>query len=248
MEETIRGVYPFLDVNRTPIGIDRLDMLLRGGLLRGRTYLVAGETGTGKTILSLQYLIYGAQVLGENGIYVLVDEGLEEFIRGAKSLGWDLQSLIDEERISIMTLLTEFPERFKDKYLEAVAKSIIKDIKEEADRINAKRLVIDPIAPLILSEKTLNWMREYVRRLMLGIEENVGCTTIVTSEIPTGTNALSRYGVEEFLASGVIVLRIEKRNDEYARVMYIRKMRWTPIRPIELEFDIIPGKGIVIKS
>jgi len=238
--------YVMLGLERVPTGIEKLDRILKGGFIRRRTYLIAGETGTGKTIFGLQYLIHGARVLEENGIYVLVDESIDDLIRGAKSLGWDLRELVDEGKLSIMTLLSEFPEKFKNKYMEAIVSSIVKDIKEEADRINAKRLVIDPIAPLILSEKTLGWMREYVRRLMIEIEEKVGCTTIVTSEVPTGSNALSRYGVEEFLAAGVILLQLRKRNGDYVRVMHIRKMRWTPIKPLELEFDIVPGKGIVI--
>ena len=223
-----------------------LDQVLKGGFIRGRTYLVAGETGTGKTIFGLQYLIYGAYALGESGIYVTVDEDAETLISGARSLGWDLQSLIEGNKLSIMTMISQFPEKFKGKYMDAVVRSIVRDIKEEADRINAKRLVIDPIAPFIVEESALSVVREYIRLLMRELERYIGCTTIVTSEIPTGSNALSRYGVEEFLASGIIVLRLLKENGRYIRVLHIRKMRWTPLKPSEFVFDIIPGKGIVI--
>ena len=129
------------------------------------------------------------------------------------------------------------------KRLETTMKQLIDTTKE----IGAKRLSIDPIAPLIGRLDDLPLVREYVRALILSIEDNLGTTNVLTSEIPThATMALSRYGVEEFLASGVIVLDLEKNRDGFTRTLTIPKMRWTDVQPSTYVFEIIQGKGVVI--
>ncbi|RLF99149.1 MAG: hypothetical protein DRN47_04180, partial [Candidatus Wolframiiraptor sp.] len=79
---------------RVSTGIPKLDQMLGGGLLKGRTYLVTGETGVGKTILSLQFLLEGLKN-GEQCIYVSLDERIEGVLRGALSLGWDLWEYVN---------------------------------------------------------------------------------------------------------------------------------------------------------
>ncbi|RLF08570.1 MAG: recombinase RecA [Thermoprotei archaeon] len=225
-------------------GIEGLDEII-GGLIKGRTYLVAGETGTGKTLFALNFLVYGA-LNNEPGIYLLVDEDYEDFIKGARAFGWDLEYLIDQDKLSILTLLPDFVERMKNKSLDSIVKSIVYNLGSEARRIGAKRLVIDPVAPLVLSESELGKMREYIRSLIINLEKQVGTTNIITSEIPTGSNKLSRYDIEEFLAAGVFVLRLERIGNKYIRTILIRKMRWRPVHPELYTFSIASGRGIVL--
>jgi len=229
-----------------PTGIKGLDKVIGGGFIKGRTYLVAGETGTGKTLFSLNYLVYGASI-NEPGVYILVDEDVEDLMRGAKAFGWDLEVLVSQKKLSIMTLLPEFTERFRNKSIDTIILSIAKDIMREVRRINAKRLVIDPVAPLVIAEKNVISTREYIRNLVITIERGLGTTTVITSEIPTNSNALSRFGVEEFLAAGVIVLGIERKDNDFYRTLFIRKMRWRPVPPSIYLFDIVPSYGLVVK-
>ena len=231
----------------TPTGIEGLDEIIGGGFIKGRTYLVAGETGTGKTIFSLNYLVYGASI-GEPGVYLLVDEDYEDFIGGALSFGWDLEALIKKNLLSVLTLLPDFAEKMKDKPIETIVKSLVFNLKTEAMRIGAKRLVIDPVAPLIMGERDPTWTRSYIRNLVISIEKEIGTTNIITSEIPTGSNALSRFGVEEFLAAGVIVLGIERVKGEFLRTLFVRKMRWRPVKPAMYLFKIETGRGIVVNG
>jgi len=168
-------------------------------------------------------------------------------MRGAKAFGWDLEVLVSQKKLSIMTLLPEFTERFRNKSIDTIILSIAKDIMREVRRINAKRLVIDPVAPLVIAEKNVISTREYIRNLVITIERGLGTTTIITSEIPTNSNALSRFGVEEFLAAGVIVLGIERKGNDFYRTLFIRKMRWRPVPPSIYLFDIVPSYGLVVK-
>lgn len=234
-------------IERVPTGVPGLDEIIEGGLLKGRTHLVAGGAGTGKTIFSLQYLINGA-LKGEGGVYVAIDESKEEVIRGAEAFGWNMEELIDRNIISVIQIIPSFAEKFKKKYIEAAVGSVLVGLKKEKGRINATRLVIDPIAPLLTKEEDLPFTREYIRNLLLSIERELGCTTIIVSEVPTGTHALSRFGVEEFIASGIITLRVAREDFKVYRVLNVRKLRWTAVEPIDYMFKIVKGVGIVVEG
>lgn len=233
----------------TPTGIDGLDQILGGGFIRGRSYLISGETGTGKTLISLTFLLQGALRLGEAGIYVSVDETYEQLVMGAKRFGWDLEELRAKGLIEILVPEMDLIERIREKDPTAIAKSLIASLRDYVAALNAQRLVIDPIAPLVTMEKDVQVLREYIRVLVMGIEREIGTTNIVTTEIPSGSTAISRYGVEEFLAAGVMVTGIAKARDgSFKRVIFIRKMRWSPVPPGLYEFDIVPKEGVVVKS
>lgn len=233
-----------------PTGIPGLDEILAGGFLRGKTYLVAGEAGCGKTIFSIQFLINGA-LNGEPGLYIAIDEPTNQLLRGLKLFGWDLGDLISARKLMFLDMRTHFSKIYmRDERKHIEPRYIIEQILNAAKKINAKRLVIDPIAPLVYGgkEEDVLYAREFLREMVFAIEKTGELTTIMTSEIPTGSTKLSRFGVEEFLASGIIVLGIEEIYGNVERVMYIRKARWAPVKPSKYIFDIVSGKGIVIRE
>lgn len=235
-----------LTANRVSTGNEQLDSILGGGFKRGKTYLVAGKAGTGKTIFSLQYLLHGANN-GEPGIYVTVDEKPETLMDDSMRFGWNLYECIQKKRLSILPVRKFFAFDRWNKNPQKRLDGTMKQLVDRSKEIGAKRLAIDPIAPLIGSLEDIPLVREYVRALVLSIEDNLNTTNILTSEVPTQTtNSLSRYGVEEFLASGVIVLEMEKNRDGYSRTLTIPKMRWTDVQPSTYVFEIIQGRGVVI--
>jgi len=234
----------------TSTGIPYLDEILGGGFLRGKTYLIAGETGSGKTIFSLQFLIYGA-LHGEPGVYIAIDEPTDQLIKGIKQFGWDVTPLIKARKLLFLDMRTHFSKIYlRDERKKIEPKYVIESIIKNAKEVRARRLVIDPIAPLIYggSKDDVLYAREFLREMVFAIEKTGKLTTIMTSEIPTGSKQLSRFGVEEFLASGIIVLGLEEIEGRIERVMFIRKARWSPVRPGKFIFDIVPGTGIVIKG
>uniref|UniRef100_A0A7C4B967 Recombinase RecA n=1 Tax=Thermofilum pendens TaxID=2269 RepID=A0A7C4B967_THEPE len=233
-----------------PTGIPGLDEILGGGFLRGKTYLVAGEAGCGKTIFSIQFLIHGA-LIGEPGLYIAIDEPTNQLLRGLRLFGWDLGDLISSRRLMFLDMRTHFSKIYlRDERKHIEPRYIIEQILAAARKINAKRLVIDPIAPLVYGgkEEDVLYAREFLREMVFAIEKTGELTTIMTSEIPTGSSKLSRFGVEEFLASGIIVLGIEEIYGNVERIMYLRKARWAPVRPSKYIFDIVSGRGIVIRE
>ena len=240
-----------LKLNYAPTGIEELDEVLGGGFIKGKTYLVAGETGSGKTIFSLQFLLTGAVYYDEPGVYVAIDEPTDQLLKGLKRFGWDVSGLIREGKLTFLDMRTHFSKIYlRDERRRIEPKYVIESILRAAKKVKARRLVIDPIAPLIYggSPDDVLYVREFLREMVFAIERVGSLTTVLTSEIPTGSKQLSRFGVEEFLASGIIVLNIYEVRGEILRVMYVRKARWAPARPTKFVFDIEPGRGIVIKG
>ncbi len=245
--------YAYLE-DRAPTGIQFLDSYLGGGLKRGEVYLIAGEAGTGKTIFSLTFLKTGAEYYNEVGMYISVDEPSEDVKMGVReALGWDLDSLERSGRLIMMDFKTYFRIYAREERLTIDPRDLAKVIIEHVKKYDVRRLVIDPIAPLvIMSHQDVIWVREYLRELVFQLKRLKDVTTILTSEIPTGEESkLSRFGVEEYLAGGVIMLSLKELNlgDSLpclARIMFIRKMRWMPVRPIKLIYEIMSPYGIFV--
>ena len=228
-------------LDRISTGILKLDEMIGGGFIKGRTYLIAGETGCGKTIMSIQYILHGLKN-GEHCVYVSIDERIENVLSGVTSLGWDLYEYVKQGKLIPLEL------RLKTEDLKhgKEAKAFINTISKYTKGTPITRLVLDPISALAQGAGDLLWVREYIREIVAYLEEILGCTTLVTCDIPTGSKSLSRYGVEEFLASGIIVLGLRRIGGKFIRTIYIRKMRWSQIDTTIYTFDIVPGKGIVI--
>src|SRR5207253_7994981 len=102
--ESRRTITPTVQQNdeRAQTGIASLDKIIEGGLARGDTIIVAGQPGTGKTTLGLQFLYHGAVRCGENGVYASVIESGEKLKRNARRLGWDLDRLVKEGNIQLV--------------------------------------------------------------------------------------------------------------------------------------------------
>jgi len=228
--------------DRVSTGIPKLDKMLGGGLLRGRTYLVTGETGVGKTILSLRFLLEGLRN-GEQCIYVSLDERIDGVLRGALSLGWNFWDYIDQRLFYPFEfrLFTSDLKRFGKE-----SKAFVDAIEKIAHGRQISRIVLDPISALAMGAKEEFIVREYLREIINMMEERLGATTMLTCDIPTGSNRLSRFGFEEFLSSGVIVLGVVRLRGKLLKTIYVRKMRWSKADSAIYTFEIRPIEGIVI--
>jgi circadian clock protein KaiC len=232
---------------RIPAGIEGLDKLIGGGFLVNKVYLVSGESGTGKTVFGLQYL-YSGLIKGENGIYVSGVEKLGHCVLDAESLGWDFGQYVRERKLDLLDLSPHFAGLHAGKAKDINVRNVVADLAKHAKNIGAKRIVIDPIAPLVFGQESSAYVREYVRNLVFAIEDKLQCTILMTSGIPSGTSALSHYGIEEFVAEGVIVLGVGCRDSKPVRTLFLRKMRGTQTDINEHIFEIVPSVGIVVKE
>lgn len=232
---------------RIPTGIDGLDDLIGGGLQQDKVFLVSGESGTGKTTFCLQYVLAGMP-RGENAVYVSIDEKPSHLLEDAESLGWDLREYVDAKKISFLDVTPYFSNVRVGKGKAPDVNVVVSDLTKQIRKIQATRLVIDPIAPLIFGEEKSIQVQEYIRSLIFSIEDNLRCTTLITSGIPSGTSKLCQYEVEEFVASGIIVLGVSNLQGRRVRSLYIRKMRGTPTDLNDHIFEILPKRGIVVRE
>ena len=211
-------------VERVKTGIRGLDELIEGGLPEKSIILLTGSTGTGKTIFALNFLVEGA-LNGEPGVYISLQESPQENINQMKLFGWPIEKLIHEKKILIIQ-----PELYN-------FDSLLSVIEDSVEKIKAKRLVIDSASIIGLYFENPYKVRKSL--LDLGqLFKRLGCTTLAIDEIKENETTLSAFGVEEFVADGVIVLYYMKRGNLYIRAMTIRKMRSTnhsqKVHPMEI--------------
>lgn len=232
--------------SRVSTGIEGLDQLIGGGFLSGKIYLVSGESGTGKTIFGLQYLYHGL-IQGENGIYVSGEEKPLHLIVDAESLGWNLRKYVEERKLGLLDISSHFAKMHAGKTTEIDVRATSSELAKHVQDIGAKRIVIDTIAPLVFGPENLTNIQEYIKNLLFTIEDTLKCTVLITSGILSGANAISRYGIEEFVTEGIIVLNTLKFEGHRVRTFSIKKMRSTAADLSDHIFEILPQKGIVIK-
>ena len=219
--ETRRASYSALQQSdeRASTGIPSLDKLIEGGLVKGDTTIVAGQPGTGKTTLGLQFLIYGATKSGENGVYASVIESGEKLKRNARRFGWDLDTLEREGKLQLVSLQST---------MKAGVSTALETVLEALHTVHAKRLVFDSLSALMTAFESTAEARSFLH-IMLKFLEAANCTTVMISEVPWGRQQLST-NFEEFLGDGLIVLESSFDNSRVRRRIYIPKMRGTENR------------------
>jgi KaiC/GvpD/RAD55 family RecA-like ATPase len=218
---------------RVETGIPGLDKLTGNGFINDSVTLVTGEAGTGKTIFCLQFLWHGLK-RGETCIFVTLEENPDDIKADAKMFGWDFDKY---EKRGLFRLIYHDP---------AQVNNLGSVIIDEINTVKAKRLVIDSTSLIGLNLQDVSKIRKTLYSLINVIKRNK-CTAIITAEIPEGVKGLSKFGVEEFVVDGIIVLNyLEYAAGGMDRSLIIRKMRRTnhgkDIYPID-----ITSKGIVIK-
>lgn len=201
---------------RVPTGIDGLDALIEGGFLRGDVILLAGGTGSGKTILSTQFIYNGATQHDEKGVYATFEEDAKTLKRNMLKFGFDLERVEREGAIKVIDL-----EALKGEGLT----TNIQFIRGALEEINGKRLVIDSLTAFLAACPEKFEYRMFMH-LLYRMLKSRGYTTIMTCSVPTGAEKLG-LGIEEFVADSVILLENVIDSLEMKTRFLIRKMRGT---------------------
>ena len=197
-------------IPRVSTGIPGLDRLIQGGFVKGAAILVSGNTGAGKTIFCLQYLYEGLKK-GESCVYISFEESAKDIKEDAKVLGMDFESYEKKGKFKIVE--------------KNVFESSNIDIFE-IDKLKASRVVIDPFSLLAMTIENQPLVRQKLYETIKLLKER-GITIVLTSESIEDGQKFSRYGVEEFVADGVILLKFTPIGAQAGRHMFIRKMRRT---------------------
>ena len=214
-----------------PSGVPGLDEMTGGGLPRGRTTLVCGGPGCGKTLLATQFLVRGAIDHGEPGVLISFDESAAQITANVQSLGWDVDELAAEGRIAVDSIGAVTSSTAGDWDLEA----LFIRLQMASATVGATRVVLDTIEVLFSTLKHREGLRIELRRLFNWLQDR-GVTAIVTAE--RGDGNLTRDGLEEYLSDCVILLDQRVRDQVATRRMRIVKYRGTNHDTNEFPFVI----------
>ncbi|MFC2154317.1 RAD55 family ATPase [Candidatus Altiarchaeota archaeon] len=202
-------------------GIKALDEILEGGFPEGHTVLMAGASGTGKTVLSSEMLFRGAKENDETGLYLSLTESSDHMRRNLMKFEFFDEELVDSGKVNFMEIE-------HDAWLMGVQPQSVHDvltrIKSIIDEIKPRRIVIDSITAVCNNLKDEGKIREFIFRL--GFElSRLKCTLFLISETPPLAFQYSVFGVEEFIADGIVLLNEFERNGDLVRTLQVIKMR-----------------------
>lgn len=217
---------------RITTGIGGLDKLLAGGLLDESVVMVSGASGVGKTLFCVQYLFEGLKH-DEQCLFISLEEPIDDIRFDARMLGMPF----DEYEAS---------DQLETVYLDPSNDNIgfFNQVNQFVTQSGADRIAIDSVS-VMLGEQGGDQAAK--RKNLYNLNKNLkrtDATTIITTEMKEENNEyLSRYGVAEYVADGVIMLDYLSMGEESFRNIEVRKMRGTAYEPGAYPFEIT-DKGL----
>lgn len=226
-------------------GIDGLDNVLNGGVPKNNTVLITGSCGTGKTSLTLEFLLHGAEE-GETGLYVAATEHPEKLMENMIPYTFFEQKWVKKETIAFLDLETLYDEADigEPEIDKEGSQALVAVILEAVEQRKATRLVIDSITSICARLQTETRIRKFIRGLSQGMAA-LGCTALLVSEVPAGEEVYSPYGVEEAVVDGVILLGNLERRGDLLRTLQVVKMRGTTHSRAKYILDLT-SRGVLL--
>jgi len=231
---------------KTPTGIQGLDEITYGGLPKGRTTLVCGNAGCGKTLFGMEFLVRGATQFNEPGVFMSFEETSKELTENVTSLGFDLDKLTGQKLLLIDHVYIERSEI--EETGEFNLDGLFIRLSHAIDSIGAKRLVLDTIESIFSGLPNPLILRAELRRLFRWLKDK-GVTAIITGE--RGDEMLTRQGLEEYVSDCVIVLDHRVKEQASTRRLRVVKYRGSlhgtneyPFLIDESGFSVLPITSI----
>ena len=227
-------------LRKAPTGIHGLDEITGGGLPRGRTTIVCGGPGCGKTMLGIEFLVRGALEFNEPGVIMAFEETPQDMARNVASLGFDIQDLADKKKLFLDYVYVE-PSQIQETGDYDLEGLFIR-LQNAVNTVGAKRVMLDTVEALFSGFSNPGVLRGEFRRLFRWLKDH-RLTTIVTAERGDGT--LTRQGLEEYVSDCVILLDHRINDQISARRLRIVKYRGTKHGADEYPF-LIDERGMSI--
>lgn len=223
-------------IEKIQTGIVGFDHIAEGGLPKGRATLVAGSSGSCKTILGVEFLKNGIEVFEENGIFVTFEETPDDIKRNIQSFGCNLAEFERQGKLAFVDVSPDPNEQ-----VEIVGRfdlsALMARIEYAVDKVNAKRVVIDSVGALFSHFNDASLVRRELFRIASGLKL-LNVTSIITSERTEEYGEVARFQVEEFVADNVVILRHILEEEKRRRTVEILKFRGANHQNGEFPFTI----------
>jgi circadian clock protein KaiC len=197
-----------------------------------------------KTVFAAQFLAEGIRKLDENGVFVTFEEPPQDIRKNMLSFGWTIQAWEQDHKWAFVDVSPQPGEEL------VVAGgydlgALLARIELAVQKVNAKRVSIDSVGAIFSRFSNHTTIRSELLRLSTALKQ-MGVTAVMTVERVEEYGPIARYGVEEFVADNVIILRNVLGGEKRRRTIEILKYRGTTHHKGEYPFTIVPGEGINI--
>lgn len=231
-------------IPKLPTHIPGFDHVASGGLPAGRTTLVTGTSGSGKTVFGAQFLAEGIRHGGQAGVFVTFEENSNDLRRNISSLGWDVAKWEAEGKwmfIDAAPGCMQDTEIIGDFNLEG----LMVQIRSAIQKLKAARLCMDSLGCIFPHFPNSGSFRREIFGIVSALSE-MGVTSVLTAERLEEYGPIARHGVEEFVADNVIILRNALEEEKRRRTVEILKFRGAPHLKGEFPYTVLPEEGMVI--
>ena len=231
-------------IDKLATGIHGFDLISNGGLPRGRTALVSGTAGSAKTVFAAQFLAEGIRIAGEPGVFITFEESAEDIRRNMLSLGWDIKHWENEGKWAFVDASPQPGEETQVIGTYDLG-ALLARVENAIGKVKAKRVSMDSLGAIFSQFSNSSVVRGELLRIA-SVLKKLNVTAVMTSERIDEYGDVARYGVEEFVADNVIILRNALEEEKRRRTVEILKFRGTSHHKGEYPFTIMPGQGIVV--
>ena len=233
-----------VSIKKLPTHIAGFDHVACGGLPEGRTTLVTGTSGSGKTVFGAQFLAEGVRNAGQAGVFVTFEESVKDLRRNISSLGWEVEKWEAEGK---WVFIEAAPCAFHDTEIigDFNLEGLLMQIRGAIKSINATRLCMDSMGCIFPHFPNPAAFRREIFGIVSAINE-MGVTSVLTAERLEEYGPIARHGVEEFVADNVIILRNALDEEKRRRTVEILKFRGAPHLKGEFPYTVLPNEGMVV--
>src|SRR5690349_1655956 len=231
-------------IQKLATGIGSFDVIAKGGLPENRTTLLSGTAGSGKTVFAMQFLAAGIRDVGQSGVFVTFEESAADIRKDMRSFGWDLEAWEREGKLA-------FVDASPDPHIEVIESggfdlgALLARMENAVRKVGAKRVSVDSLGAVFSQFSDQSIVRRELFRIASALKA-MGVTAILTAERAEDYGPIARFGVEEFIADNVMVLRNVLETENRRRTVEILKFRGTDHQKGEYPFTIVPGTGVVV--
>lgn len=232
-----------LTIEKLETHIPGFDLIADGGLPKGRTSLVSGTAGSAKTVFATQFLAAGILQAAENGVFITFEETAQDIRRNMKGFSWEIERWESDGKWA-------FVDASPEPGLETLIAgsydfgALLARMEHAVGKVGARRLVMDSIGAIFTQFTDRSTVRRELFRIAVALRR-MGVTSLLTAERTEEYGDIARFGVEEFVADNVIILRNVLEAEKRRRTVEILKFRGTGHQKGEWPFTISPEQGFV---